>query len=103
MAGGVLLARTYLRRRGIKSVIAAKADQTTSRRRKGRSGGRPFSHDAAPYRNRNSVERCINKIKAWAGLATRYDKNPESYLAGLHLDRVLRGAIIWLRRLRPVA
>lgn len=29
--------------------------------------------------------------------ATRYDKTPESYLAGLHL----RGAVIWIRSLRP--
>ncbi|MET8538407.1 IS5/IS1182 family transposase, partial [Streptomyces sp. NPDC005065] len=44
---------------------------------------------------RNTVERAINKIKEWRGLATRYDKTPESYLAGLHL----RGAVIWLRSL----
>ncbi|MFI1289519.1 IS5/IS1182 family transposase, partial [Streptomyces sp. NPDC020792] len=31
----------------------------------------------------------------WRGLATRYDKTPSSYLAGLHL----RGAVIWLRSL----
>ncbi|WP_406324618.1 hypothetical protein [Streptomyces sp. NBC_01637] len=39
----------------------------------------------------------LNKIKDWLGLATRYDKTPDSYLAGLYL----RGAIIWLRSLRP--
>lgn|GEM_PF-3843906 len=43
------------------------------------------------------MERCINKIKAWRGLATRDDKTPESYLAGIHL----RGAVIWLPSLRP--
>ncbi|MET7761585.1 IS5/IS1182 family transposase, partial [Streptomyces sp. NPDC005393] len=31
------------------------------------------------------------------GLATRYDKTATSYLAGLHL----RGAVIWIRSLRP--
>lgn len=43
------------------------------------------------------MERCINKIKAWRGLATRYDKTPESYMAGLQL----RGSIIWMRSLDP--
>ena len=40
-------------------------------------------------------ERCINRIKAWRGLATRYDKTPESYLAGLEL----RATILWIRSL----
>lgn len=89
--------RVHLRRRNIKAVIPEKSDQAANRKRKGRRGGRPVSHDAELYKERNSVERCINKIKAWRGLATRYDKTPESYLAGLHL----RGAVIWLRSLRP--
>ncbi|MGW7005591.1 IS5/IS1182 family transposase, partial [Streptomyces sp. NPDC054933] len=61
----------------------------------GRSGGRPVSHDTALYKERNTVERGINKFKEWRGLATRYDKTPESYAAGLHL----RGSILWLRSL----
>jgi transposase len=89
--------RTYLRRRRIRAVIPQKADQAANRTRKGRSGGRPISHDAELYKDRNTVERCINKIKQWRGLATRYDKTPDSYLAGLHL----RGCIIWLRSLSP--
>lgn len=87
--------RAYLRRRRIKAVIPEKADQAANRKKKGRSGGRPVGHDAELYKDRNTVERCINKIKDWRGLATRYDKTPDSYLAGLHL----RGCIIWLRTL----
>ncbi|MFD4242732.1 hypothetical protein ACFWP3_14195 [Streptomyces sp. NPDC058525] len=41
---------------------------------------------------RNTVERAINKLKAWRGIAARYDKSPNSYLAGLHL----RAAMIWV-------
>ena len=89
--------RAYLRRRRIRSVIPEKADQTTNRKKKGARGGRPVGHDPDLYKDRNTVERCINKIKEWRGLATRYDKTPTSYLAGLHL----RGAVIWLRSLRP--
>lgn len=89
--------RAYLRRRRIRAVIPEKADQAANRKKKGTRGGRPVSHDAQLYRDRNSVERAINKIKSWRGLATRYDKTPTSYLAGLHL----RGAVIWLRDLKP--
>ena len=46
-------------------------------------------------RERNTVERLINKLKAWRGIATRYDKTPESYLAGLHL----RASMIWIKDL----
>ena len=89
--------RAYLRRRRIKAVIPEKADQIAHRRKRGSGGGRPVSFDAELYRERNTVERCINKIKAWRGLATRYDKTPDSYMAGLQL----RGALIWLRSLQP--
>ncbi len=34
-------------------------------------------------------------MKAWRGIATRYDKTPGSYLAGLRL----RAAMIWLKDL----
>lgn len=90
--------RAHLRQRGIKAVIPEKKDQVANRRKKGRRGGRPVTCDAELYRDRNTVERLINKLKAWRGIATRYDKTPESYLAGLHL----RGAVIWIRSLQPV-
>lgn len=89
--------RAYLRKRGIKAVIPIKEDQKANRRKLGSKGGRPPVFDARAYKDRNTVERCINKIKEWRGLATRYDKTATSYLAGLHL----RGAVIWIRSLRP--
>ncbi|WP_405594337.1 IS5 family transposase [Streptomyces sp. NBC_01092] len=57
--------------------------------------GRPVSHDADLYKERNTVERLIIKLKAWRGIATRYDKTPDSYLAGLHL----RASMIWIKDL----
>ncbi len=87
--------RAYLRRRGISAVIPEKTDQAANRRRKGAKGGRPVRYDAELYKERNTVERLINKMKAWRGIATRYDKTPGSYLAGLHL----RAAIIWTKEL----
>ncbi len=89
--------RGYLRRRRIRAVIPEKADQAANRKKRGSHGGRPVSHDPDLYKERNTAERSINRIKEWPGLAFRFDKTPESYLAGLHL----RGAILWIRSLRP--
>ena len=87
--------RAHLRRRGIKAVIPEKKDQAANRKNKGSQGGRPVDHDAELYKERNTVERLINKLKDWRGIATRYDKTPDSYLAGLNL----RASMIWLREL----
>jgi len=86
--------RTHLRRRGIRAVIPQPADQIAKRRRRGRSGGRPPAFDKTAYRQRNTVERCINKLKQWRGLATRYDKTATVYLAALHIA----GIFIWSAR-----
>lgn len=87
--------RAHLRKRRIKAVIPEKKDQAANRRKKGSRGGRPVTHDTDLYRDRNTVERAINRMKDWPGIATRYDKTPESYLAGLHL----RAATIWISSL----
>lgn len=87
--------RAYLRRRRITAVIPEKTDQQANRKNKGSTGGRPITCDPARYKQRNTVERCFQKLKTWRGLATRYDKSPESYEAGLRL----RAAIMWLKTL----
>jgi transposase len=87
--------RGHLRRRRITAVIPEKTDQQANRKKKGSAGGRPVVFDPERYQQRNTVERCFQKIKTWRGLATRYDKAPESYEAGLHL----RGSIMWLKLL----
>ncbi|AKA06614.1 transposase [Streptomyces noursei ZPM] len=87
--------RNHLRKRHIKSVIPEELDQGANRKKKGSKGGRPVGHDAELYKDRNTVECLINKMKAWRGIATRYDKTPVRYLAGLHL----RGAMIWIKDL----
>ena len=87
--------RAYLRRRRITAVIPEKADQQANRKRKGSADGRPVGFDPDRYKQRNTVERCFQKVKTWRGPATRYDEAPASYEAGLHL----RGSIIWLKPL----
>ena len=62
--------RAYLRKRGIKAVIPEKKDQAAHRKRRGRLGGRSISHDAELYKERNTVERLINRMKDWRGIAT---------------------------------
>ena len=45
------------------------------------------------YRYRNLVEHFFNKFKRFRGVATRYDKRPDNYLAGVKLA----SARIWMR------
>lgn len=45
------------------------------------------------YKDRNLVERFFNKLKHFRGVATRYDKLAENYLAGVKLA----SARIWMR------
>jgi transposase len=51
------------------------------------------------YRYRNLVERFFNKLKHFRGVATRYDKRADNYLAGVKLA----SARIWMRFNESVA
>ncbi|MEU9317372.1 IS5 family transposase [Streptomyces sp. NPDC048295] len=84
----------HLRRRGIQAVIPQPADQIGHRLRRGRAGVRPPGFDAEKYKERNTVERCIARLKQWRGLAIRTDKLAIAYEAALHLAAIL----IWSRR-----
>ena len=73
--------RAYLRRRGIRMTIPRK----TNERRTG-----PF--DRALYRQRNRVERLINRFKQFRRLATRYEKRANNY----HGMWVMAAILLWL-------
>lgn len=73
--------RGHLRRRGIRAVIPQPAGQAANRKRLGGSA----AFDRQAYKQRNTVERCINKLKQWRGLATRYDKTATVYLAAIFI------------------
>ncbi|MFE6629311.1 IS5 family transposase [Streptomyces rochei] len=86
--------RNHLRRRGIRAVIPQPSDPIGHRLRRGRAGGRPPAFDAEAYKQRNAVERSINRLKQWRGLAMRTDKLAIDYQAALHLAAILT----WARR-----
>ncbi|WP_406835000.1 IS5 family transposase (plasmid) [Streptomyces sp. AHU1] len=81
--------RSHLRRRGIRAVIPQPTDHVGHRLRRGRAGGRPPAFDVGAYKQRNTVERCINRFKQWRGLAMRTDKLAIVYQAALHLASIL--------------
>lgn len=47
----------------------------------------------AAHKQRNTVERCINRLKQWRGIATRYEKTATIHLTALHVAGIfLRSA-----------
>ena len=83
--------RQLLRRRGIPHTIPERDDQ---RARRAHRPGREPTFDRERYRRRNVVERCINRLKQWRGLATRFEKRALNYRALV----VLAALMIWLGR-----
>jgi transposase len=73
--------RRYLRRRGIGATIPKKRDERPQR-----------TFDRALYRERNKVERCINRLKQFRRVATRYEKLAVNFLAMVTIAAIL----IWL-------
>ena len=73
--------RAYLRRRGIRITSPRK----TNERRTG-----PFNR--AIYRERNRVERLINRLKQFRRLATRYEKRAAYHQAMW----VIAATLLWL-------
>ena len=78
--------RRLLWRRGIPHVIPELKNQRKRRR------GRPPKFDRKTYRRRNVVERCVNRLKQWRGIATRYEKRAVNYRAAV----VIAALVIWL-------
>jgi transposase len=76
-----LAVRRYLKRREIEAVIPTKAGQAPN-----------SAFDRAAYRERNVVERLINRLKQWRRVATRYEKRATNYLAMLTVAAIL----LWL-------
>lgn len=84
--------RGHLRGRGIRATIPLKSDQQAGRRRRGTRGRLP-SFDADSYRQRNVVERAVNKLRCTRAVATRYDKRDFIYQGTIDVASIR----IWLR------
>lgn len=81
--------RNLLRKCRIPHTIPERRDQ---RERREKHPGRKPSFEKKTYRRRNVVERCVNKLKQWRAIATRYDKRALNYQAGV----VIASIMIWL-------
>jgi transposase len=70
--------RQYLKERRIGAVIPTKADEVPDP-----------AFDQTAYRERNVVERLINRLKQWRRIATRYEKRAANYAAMLTVAAIL--------------
>jgi len=43
----------------------------------------PIEYDREAYKRRNLIERCINRLKQFRRIATRYEKTARAYLSML--------------------
>lgn len=91
--------RDTLASRKIKAAIPVKDNHAEARKRKGSSGGRPPSFDKIRYRERNTVERAVNKLRGCRATATRYDKRDYIYRGTI----VVTSIRIWVRDLTNTA
>lgn len=90
-AGNILLADRAYDSDKLRKTLADRGAWANVKPMPNRTNIPAFSHFL--YRYRNGVERFFNKIKHYRGVATRYDKNSENYLAGVKLA----SARIWMR------
>ena len=81
--------RRWLHERQIPHTIPERCDQRAQRATR---PGRPLVFDKAVYARRNVVERCINRLKQWRGLATRYEKRAANYRAMV----IIASIVVWL-------
>ena len=71
----------YLKERRIEAVSPTKANEAPDP-----------AIDRAAYRERNVVERLINRLEQWRRIATRYEKRAANYRAMLTIACIL----LWL-------
>lgn len=91
-AYGARVYRQQLRKLGIRMVCPERKDHREARLRRGSKGGRPPAFDGEVYKLRNSVERCINRLKDFRAVATRYEKRGRSFVACVLVVMI----VLWL-------
>jgi len=74
--------RADLNKRGIKPVIPPRANR-----------GELIGYDREAYKRRNLIERCVNRLKQFRRIATRYEKTARAYLSML----CIAAAKLWIK------
>jgi transposase len=64
--------------KGAEAVIPSKSNRNT-----------PRAHDTYLYKERNQVERFLNRIKQFRRVATRYEKTAQNFLAFVHAAAIV--------------
>lgn len=74
--------RDDLTDRGIEPVIPPRSNRKT-----------PIDYDREAYKRRNLIERCVNRLKQFRRIATRYEKTARAYLSML----CIASTMLWLK------
>jgi transposase len=70
--------RQWLQQRGCQAVIPPRRNRKIL-----------YPYDAILYKQRNVIERTINRFKDWRRIATRYDRYAFTFLAALSIAAVV--------------
>lgn len=89
--------RESLRRRGIKATIPQPSNQAKGRLARGSKGGRPPKFDKEQYKDRNTIERTLNRLRSFRAVATRYDKRDFVYRGTIDIASIR----LWLASPTP--
>ena len=74
--------RNDLAKRGIEPVIPPRSNRTT-----------PIEYDREAYKRRNLIERCVNRLKQFRRIATRYEKTARAFVSML----CIAAARLWIK------
>ena len=74
--------RNDLQARDIKPVIPSKSNRKE-----------PIEYDRDAYKRRNRIERCVNALKQFRRIATRYEKTARAFLSMLCIG----AARLWIK------
>ena len=74
--------RDDLAKRGIEAVIPPRSNRKVQ-----------IEYDREAYKRRNLVERCVNRLKQFRRIATRYEKTARAYLSMLSFA----AAMLWIK------
>ena len=74
--------RSDLADSGIQPVIPPRSNRKT-----------PIEYDREAYKRRNLIERCVNRLKQFRRIATRYEKTARTHLSML----CIAAAKLWIK------